>query len=802
MNSEAGASNSREIWAILFRRRWTIVLGAVLGVTLGAGLASTYKSAYEGSALLRIDEKRVGLPSLDPRAALVTGNQVGAEMAVLRSRTLAEAVVDSLQMQLRIAQPQGMRRSSIFARAEISPETPGGRYRFVREADGRFRVESVDLHTVEGVFAVGERIPIAGSTLVLDFGAGAMAEFEVALSSREAAVDALVRRVEVKQPSREAAVVRVQYRSSDPEMAREVPNILATRFVELQRENQQRDVQSTIGFLQEQLDTIGQQLVITEIELQAFRESEQMVDPEVERTTQVRHLAELQAERGTIEVERAALAELMGEVRMLATQRSPEAPSPYRRVTAFPALIRSQVITELVRSLTRLEDERATLIMRRRPTDPDVMALTARTRELEMELETTVTTYLQGLTGQVRALDRQLAQYQNRLDRIPAKEVRYARLARQATLLGEVHGQLQTRLKEAEIADAANDTGVRVIDTAVPVLRSAGSLRIATVGIFGMLGLFGALGLAFLREYRDQSVHTRGDVQLALGVPVLGLIPRQRSSLHVARSLGKPVHAGRSTAAHPKKLGASAAGAAVVVHSGAYKVSSHLPDAASDAYDQLRTNIRVCSWGTEAKTLLLTSALPGDGKTTTAVNLAATLARRGLKVILVDADLRRGCVHTSFGLSKTPGLADVLQGKIVLSEAIQHVQVRVGTLDCLTAGSILSSPVGYLEGPRFASTLRYLAEHYDSVIIDSAPVGVIPDTLAVAANVDAVVVVARAGATPFEAIRFAAEQLRTIQAPLIGAVLNDIDFERDVTYDPAYRSYGYYASYYTSQSAD
>jgi polysaccharide biosynthesis transport protein len=802
MNSKATTSSSREIWSILHRRRWTIVLGAVLGVIAGAGLASTYKPAYEGAALIRIDEKRVGLPSLDARAAasVATGNQVGAEMAVLRSRMLAEAVVDSLQMQLRVVQPPGLRRGSLIARAEISPEAPDGRYRFVREVDDRFRLENIEAQTVEGVFAVGARIPVAGGTLVLDHGAGALAEFEVAVSSREAAVDALIRRVEVKQPSRDAAVVRVQYRSSDPEMVREVPNILAARFVEIQRQSQQRDVRSTINFLQEQLDTIGLQLASTEVELQAFREAERVVDPEVERTTQVQRMVELQADRATVEVERAALAELMSEVRLLAAQRSPEAQSPYRRLAAFPALIRSQGITELVRSLARIEDERAALITRRRPTDSDVMALTARVHQLESELETTITTYLQGLTGQVRALDSQLVRYQSSLDRIPARELRYARLARQATLFGDVHGQLQTRLKEAEIAHAANDPGVRVIDTAVPVLRSVGTKRIATIGLLGVLGLVGALGLAFLREYRDESVHTRGDVQLALGVPVLGLIPTLRGSRRTW-----PLLTGRrdeeSSAAAPRKLSASASGNAVVVHSGASQVSPRRPSAVSDAYEQLRTNIRLSCRAAEPKTLLLTSALPADGKTTTSVNLANILAHRGLKVILVDADLRRGSVHKSLGLSKGPGLADVLQGKIALMEAIQHVPVGSGSLHCLTAGSMLSAPVSHLEGPRFASTLKYLAERYDRVVIDSAPVGVIPDTLAFAASVDAVVVVARAGATPFEAIRFAAEQLRNIQAPLVGAVLNDIDFKRDATYDPAYRSYQHYASYYSGSSS-
>jgi protein-tyrosine kinase len=222
---------------------------------------------------------------------------------------------------------------------------------------------------------------------------------------------------------------------------------------------------------------------------------------------------------------------------------------------------------------------------------------------------------------------------------------------------------------------------------------------------------------------------------------------------------------------------------------------------ASEAYGILQTNIAFARSNVEIKTLVLTSPLSGDGKSTCAVNLALTLAHRGLKTLLIDGDLRRGVVHTAFNTPKDPGLTDVLRGAIELSAGIRQVEVgdHGAVLHYLAAGTTPPNPSGVVESTPMRLLLEQLAVQYDRIIIDSPPVNIVTDAALLGASADGVLLVARAGVTESAALAYAMEQLRHVGAPVLGVVLNDIDFRRDAAYDGAYRYYNH--NEYVSQGA-
>jgi capsular exopolysaccharide synthesis family protein len=214
---------------------------------------------------------------------------------------------------------------------------------------------------------------------------------------------------------------------------------------------------------------------------------------------------------------------------------------------------------------------------------------------------------------------------------------------------------------------------------------------------------------------------------------------------------------------------------------------------ASEAYGILQTNIAFARSKVEIKTLVLTSPLSGDGKSTCAVNLALTLAHRGLKTLIIDGDLRRGVVHTTFNAPKQPGLTDVLHGTVELPAAIRQVEVgdHGAMLHYLTAGTPPPNPSGMVESTPMRLLLEQLARQYDRIIIDSPPVNIVTDAALLGASADGVLLVARAGVTESAALAYAMEQLRHVGAPVLGVVLNDIDFRRDAAYDGAYRYYNH-----------
>jgi tyrosine-protein kinase Etk/Wzc len=503
-----------------------------------------------------------------------------------------------------------------------------------------------------------------------------------------------------------------------------------------------------------------------------------------------------------VETERAALQQLVAQAQRSSGAEQPTAgPSPYRRLIAFPTLLRSGVASDLLRSLLSLEDQRTVLLNRRSPNDPEVQALTARIGELEGQLGALVTTYLQGLGSQVASLDATVKSFERQLGRIPENEVQFARYSRQPKVLAETYSLLQMRLKEAEVAQAAEDQSVRLVDAAVLPTRPLGSRKRLIMAGSMIFGLVLGLGLAVAREYADPSVRTRGDVQLALGVPVLGLVPRmgrERGWRQAALELLPRREAASSRAGLPSP-GTTLSTAPGTAQIGASRIDREMAAVAADAYDRLHTNILSARAPERLRVVLFTSALPGDGKTTSATNFALTLAQRGLRVILLDADLRRGRVSGLFGVPRAPGLSELLTGAASMEEALHTVTVSgAGRLDFITTGAKPLNPAQLLGSERMSALLARLRDLYDRVVIDTSPLNVVADVIPLGTQADSVIMVARAGVTPVDALIYAAEQLRNAQMSVVGTLLNDIDFERDAGYDGAYRWYAYGKAYYST----
>jgi capsular exopolysaccharide synthesis family protein len=222
--------------------------------------------------------------------------------------------------------------------------------------------------------------------------------------------------------------------------------------------------------------------------------------------------------------------------------------------------------------------------------------------------------------------------------------------------------------------------------------------------------------------------------------------------------------------------------------------------AATEAYGGLLTNLSYSVPDAPPKVVAFTSALPGEGKTTNTVNLALALAHRGAKVLLVDGDLRRGIVHNVFETQREPGLTNVLWGQLSFENARRTLEVGdTATLDYLTTGALPPNPTSLVESHTMRTLLEQWREQYDNIVIDTPPVNVITDAALLGAHADGVVLVARSGVTHAAALGYAIEQLRRVQARVLGVVLSDIDFARDAAYDPTYR-YHRYDRYTTAKS--
>jgi polysaccharide biosynthesis transport protein len=278
------------------------------------------------------------------------------------------------------------------------------------------------------------------------------------------------------------------------------------------------------------------------------------------------------------------------------------------------------------------------------------------------------------------------------------------------------------------------------------------------IGILGVVaGLALGIALAFLRERLDDSLRGRLDLETNVGAPVLAVIPRVPGwrNKHEARLV---------TREQPKS-------------------------AVAEAYRQLRTSVSFTSVQRGLKAIMITSPEAGEGKTTTAANLSLVLADAGKRVVLVSADLRKPRIHRFFNLQNEVGLSSVLSGEVQPWEAI--LDPGVENLRVLLSGPVPSRPAELLQSEQMGEVLAGLREVADYVIIDTAPVLLVADALALAPLVDGVLFVADSERTSRSAVAHAREQLEQVGAVLIGSVLNNFDPSKA----KAYRYYGYYSPY-------
>lgn len=305
--------------------------------------------------------------------------------------------------------------------------------------------------------------------------------------------------------------------------------------------------------------------------------------------------------------------------------------------------------------------------------------------------------------------------------------------------------------------DAARDAGglEQLAEAEVPSSPASPDHRKdMLVGLAAALVL--AAAVAFVREQLDDSVRTKEELERHAGLPALGIVPRVSSWRDESTS-----HL--ETRAHPRS-------------------------AASEAYRTLLTSLDFLAIEQPLKVIQITSASPGEGKTTTAANLAVAYADAGRRTLIVCCDLRRPRLHRFFDLSADPGFTSILLGTHELEEATMPTPDTPG-LHVLAAGPMPSNPAELLRGNRARDLVRRLRDEYDVVIIDSPPVLPVADALVLAGEVDATLVVANAHHTTRRRLRRALESLRQVSANLVGAVLNGVQAADDYGYDVTY--YGY-----------
>ncbi len=751
-------------------RRQALWIGGAAALVAAFTIAFTLrqKPVYEARATLRLAEQPGQSNPADLLTALSAPSTIETEIEILRSRTVAEDVVDSLGLNVFVVDPKGLWPSALFRALQGSRGAVPGIYLVRRDTVG-FSVTAPDGREIHGSYGT----PVVAGRMQIEPLPPRMSEsgesrIELSVGPAGAAAEGLRQGLRVSRPQANAGIVSVTYQSTVPVLASAVVNAVAQSYIAHRNQIQKQQARTAVSFLRGQVQTIGAELRQAESALERFRRARFVIDPEAQAGEQVRRLAELRAQREELSAERSELRDLLTR-----TRQPTESAADWAAFVGAPALIKNQAIASIVQQLSTMEAERARLLTWRTAADPDVLGLERTIALLRTRLDALAASSLQGLDDQARSLDSTLARFDAQLQRVPEVQLQYARLRRQVDLHTQLYTLLQTRLKEAEISEAVEIANIQVVDPAVTPWAPVGGRRLFNVAFGTAVGLLLGVLVALVREGTDTRVRSREEIVRLTELPLLAAIPR--IDLANGRRKGKEV--------------AEQIEDRLVIR--------HSPrSAAAEAYRALRTNIAFSSTSAKRplKTLVITSPEPQDGKTTTAANLAITLAEQGLRAMLVAADLRRPVLHKVLHTDRAPGLSDVLGGTAPIESVIQAIPLlehASGTLAFIPAGRAVPNPAELLGSAAMKSLLATLAGRYDAVVLDTPPLSVVTDAAVLGTIADGVVFVARMGATHGEELRRSVEELQGIGARVVGTVLTDVHHAED-RYGYRYGYYDYY----------
>lgn len=595
-------------------------------------------------------------------------------------------------------------------------------------------------------------------------------------------------------PLRGTQLVEVSYRSRSPELASRVANGVVDAYIDWGIETRASLAGKASTFFGQQIESLKQEIADKDAQLQAYGRRTDIVSLDPQANVTLRRLEALNQD-----YVRAVSDRISREARLRELESAAS--------SAAVDLLDDELVNRQRGELSALEREYASKLENFKPEWPAMIELNARIAQARRNLDAVSRDALARAREAARAEFQTAARREQSLEaalagvkaenrELNSAAVEYSNLQIEISTKRQLLDELLRRQSETDVTSrlqATRESNVRVVDKAlVPGAPFRPSLtRNLTLGVGG--GSLLGLALVFLLHYMDRTLKTRDEVERRLELPVLAVVP----DIEVVASAGRLEHlgygyggAGKSVARKLRGRGDSgelAAGGAPRI-----ELLPHLRPrlAVSEAYRSLRTAL-LLSTATELRALAVTSAVPGEGKTSTAINLAVVFAQLGRRVLLVDGDLRKPRLAEVFERTGRAGLVDFLTHAAELEAIVATTDVP--NLSLVPAGPVPPNPSELLGAVRFGEFVTWARARFDLVLIDTAPTLAVADALLIGRHVDGLVLCLRAGKVERRDAAACVDRLRRSDVRLLGAVLNrarPVDGSYSGSYGSGYGTYG------------
>jgi succinoglycan biosynthesis transport protein ExoP len=576
-------------------------------------------------------------------------------------------------------------------------------------------------------------------------------------------------------------IIEIRYRSPDKNLAARVVNTLANTYVEQNFKTRFESTMQASDWLSKQLVDLQMKVETSQEKLVKYQKEHEILGIDEKQNITTAKLDELNRELTSAEsarMEKESIYHLVqaGDSDSIAAAANADG-------AAKGSSANSALLEKLREQQADLKIQVAQLSTQFGPSYPKLAQLNSQLKEVDAQIQSEMRKVAARLRGDyLAALQREtmlrgaLEKQKQEANKLNESAIEYSLLKRDVDANRTLSEGLLEKLKEAGVTAGLRSNNFRIVDVARVPTAPSGPNILRNLALALALGFSTGIGLAFLLESMDNTVRTPEQAQTVAALPSLGMIP-----------LGSRTE--REVAGREKLALASSKEAVELV------TRSRPRSQMAESYRALRTSLLLTFAGGPPKVILITSALPEEGKTTTSVNSAIVLAQKGTRVLLIDADLRRPSIHKTLGMGPKLGLSNVLTGTAALSQAIIPSTI-LPELFILPAGTPPPNPAELLASAKMKNVLEELRKQYDHIVIDSPPTLSVTDAVVMSTGADAVVLVIRSGHTTKPALRRARDILMQVNARVCGVLVNAVDLSSpDYYYHYEYQGkygHGYY----------
>ena len=727
----------RDYLHVILKRKWTIATFFTITVLTVAVYSFTATPSYRASTRIVIETENPNLVSIQEVLSVdaTRSDYYQTQYKIIESRNVAREVIRRLQLD---KHPEFMAFSSVAA-----PLKGWGVLNILDSMINRIKSlmpQSDQFDSIRADAEKGEAEDI-NSELVNEF----------------------IKRIGVN-PIRNSRLVDISMESEDPRLAARMANVLVRTYIDRNMETKLLAAKDAVKWLGDRINEERKKVGASENALLRYKENYEIITDfagDSENIT-AQKLAALNAQAAEAEAQRVTLQTRYNQAAAMSKKPS--------MLDSIPDVLSNDLIKEIKKMEVVLYKRMSELKKKYGRNHPQMVALNSELTDLKKRKLIEIRSIINSLRNEYnlaaakeKSLKAALARQKVETLSLNKKAVQYGVLKRQAESSRQMYDLLIRRFKETSLTEEMKIGNIRIIDQAETPTKPVKPRKKMNILLAMVIGLTAGVFLAFFLEYLDNTIKAPDDVKKHLGIPYLGPVPMF---------------------AAPNKNSA--------IKNSPDVVSVYAPKAvASESFRGIRTGILYSSADSTPQTILVTSAGPGEGKTSCASNLAAVMAQSGGRILLLDCDMRRPRLHRMFGINPRVGLSGVLVKVGQLKDAIQPTGVK--NLDIISCGPTPPNPSELLGSDQMRLLLDRLRKRYTRIIIDSSPVTAVTDSVILAKEADAVVLIVRAGETPRPAVKAALEQLAAVEANIIGAVLNSVQAERD-----GYHHYQYYYYYYGS----